>query len=1259
MLKKMIHVCCLMIAGFCIFFSCGRDFNSPVDPTRIDSDDSTWLADNNKDGIADSIQTYAPNCNLELTECLQLARENREAQISVPIFSLPGGVYEGKIALAVKVEYPDAEIRYTTDGTEPKANSSLYQDSLRISQNVTLQARAFKNEKALGVIESESYSIKLLSPQFTPKGGNYTSAQSVTLFSNEVGSTIRYTTNGSDPDENSTIYSNAVILKSSTVIKARVFSPYNTPSVIAQETYVINVAGIASAPSFTPAGGAFNYRQTVTLSSPNSQGGTIIRYSLDGSDPTELSQGYSSPLSINRNLTIKARAFSPGMDASELAEADYEMVVLQAQASIPGGIYNREQFVALSCETDSIAIYYTLDGSSPSQASTHYTGPIFIGASQTLKARAFRTNWTASEIKSEVYVIEIAGKVSAPIFTPAGGNFASPQLVKLSSATVGASIHCTQNGANPTESSPLCSLMTIDTSVTLKAIAYKSGQSPSATSSAAYQIQVSSPVFSPSSGTYSSAQTVHITSSTGADIRYTLDGSDPISSSPLYKDSLKISASKLVKARAYKQGLSPSEIGSAAYTIDIAGTVEAPSFNPGGGNYIGSQTIRLQSGTPSASIYFTTDGTTPSESSSLYATPLTLSQSTTLKAIAIKTGLTPSPVAVSAYAIACASPAISPVGGTYTSSINVTLSPITAASTVRYTLDGSEPNASSPSYNTPIGVNSDLTIKAKSFKSGLEPSQSTVATYLIRIPAPDTASPPIFSPASGTIATDSLSFQLNSSGTGEIRYTVDGTEPVANSNLYVNAVKLTQNSTIKAKAFASGQVSSQSTQAKYFIQVATPKISPASGVYSNAIQVAIACSTSSSVIRYTLNGSEPTDSSSLYSTPIDLKNDATVKAKAFKSGLTESKVASAAYTFSVAGSPPPAPLNLSVTLNANRSASLSWDPVAEASSYTVYFEEGSAISNNATKYPNSNSPALISELKSGTTYAFAVSALNSYGESGLSKTKTVTTAQSCLYCAMKLIPTGSFMMGSDNGEIDEQPSHTVSLAAYWIDSTEVTQKDFYDMTGSTPWKSSIDYPAIGDNYPAHGVSWIDAVRYCNARSIRDGLDTVYVYKVSLPLIGSGSWTANLTKNGYRLPTEAEWEKAARGGSTTDYYWGEKLNTTQVKEFAWFSLNAYPDKWTNPHAKYGGPQLVRSLKPNGYKLSDISGNVAEWVNDWYDQSYYSSSPKYNPSGPNSGDKKVIRGGSFFDEHKNLRVPLRFFANPTKSGIDVGFRVVAPK
>ena len=234
---------------------------------------------------------------------------------------------------------------------------------------------------------------------------------------------------------------------------------------------------------------------------------------------------------------------------------------------------------------------------------------------------------------------------------------------------------------------------------------------------------------------------------------------------------------------------------------------------------------------------------------------------------------------------------------------------------------------------------------------------------------------------------------------------------------------------------------------------------------------------------------------------------------------------------------------------------------------------------------------------------------------------------------MVLIPAGSFEMGSDHGRADEAPVHTVSVDAFYMDRFEVTQQQYGQLVLGNPSHFK------GPKHPMEQVSWAAATLFCNARSRAEGLEPCY---------DEDTVECDFEAEGYRLPTEAEWEYACRAGAAADYSFGD--DAAELGECAWYADNSLDT--THP---------VGEKKPNPWGLYDMHGNVAEWCNDLYDPRYYEESPEKSPSGPADGDEYILRGGAWNSSPDECRSAYRLgddpgFQDPCFRGDHIGFRCV---
>ncbi len=244
-------------------------------------------------------------------------------------------------------------------------------------------------------------------------------------------------------------------------------------------------------------------------------------------------------------------------------------------------------------------------------------------------------------------------KVANPVFSPAGGNFNQAMFVSIGCATVGAVVRYTLDGTEPTKTSFVYSEpISVTSSVSVKAKATKSGMSDSDMVSAIYTldvVQTATPIFTPPAGEYHATQTVAVKCATpGATVYYSVDGSSPTLP---YVTPLTVSTTTTLKARAVMDGLADSEIGSAAYTIFPPNLVATPTFNPPGGSFTTTQSVTISCGTPGAVIRYTVNGSEPTDTSSQYSTPISVSATSVIKAKAYKTDWVTSDTAMAIFYI--------------------------------------------------------------------------------------------------------------------------------------------------------------------------------------------------------------------------------------------------------------------------------------------------------------------------------------------------------------------------------------------------------------------------------------------------------------------------------------------------------------------------------------------------------------------------------------------------------------------------------
>ena len=313
------------------------------------------------------------------------------------------------------------------------------------------------------------------------------------------------------------------------------------------------------------------------------------------------------------------------------------------------------------------------------------------------------------------------------------------------------------------------------------------------------------------------------------------------------------------------------------------------------------------------------------------------------------------------------------------------------------------------------------------------------------------------------------------------------------------------------------------------------------------------------------------------------------------------------------------------------------------------------------------------------------------------------TTDPCVPDDMVYIPDGEFEMGDHHDGLHYSPTHLVYVDSFFMSKFEITNRQYCDYLNSAedsgeikvdggivyaysddsnsfPYCdtnsfiicSQIDYNDVSGTFSARTksgrdmsddpmiqVSWYGAVAYCNWRSSEGGYDSCY---------NLSTWECDFPKHGYRLPTEAEWEYAARGGEHSPYYrfpWGDTINHDYANHYSNsdeyydtnpYTTNTYHPDWDDGIVPYTSP--VGIFSPNSYGLYDMTGNVWDWCNDWFYSNYYDVSPYDNPLGPSTGISRILRGGCWGCFGGLCRVAVRHRINPAIRYTNYGFRVVLP-
>jgi len=396
--------------------------------------------------------------------------------------------------------------------------------------------------------------------------------------------------------------------------------------------------------------------------------------------------------------------------------------------SVPGGIYTSGQSLTISGVPDNVTLYYTTDGSTPDNTDTTYTGTINITENTTVKIIGYtdQTGWDPSDVITTTYEFEV--DETAWSFSVPGGTYSSEQSLTISGVPDNVTLYYTTDGSAPDETdTTYTGTINIDENTTLKIIGYKDGWTTSDVITTTYEFEVDETAWSPSvpGGTYSAPQSITISDiQNGVTIYYTTDGSTPDETDTAYNGTpISITETTTLKLIGYKGGWGTSDVLSVTYTI-VTEAAE-PSFDPPGATYNMEQTVTMTTTTPGATIYYTTDGTNPTDEDTEYSGPITIDENTALRAIAYADGYDPSDVHYEYYHLKVLSPTLDPAFGSYGSRQLMTLTPVTDGSTAYHNIGGGFPLSSV----SPVAINQTYVVSYRADKVNWGPSDTLSGTY--------------------------------------------------------------------------------------------------------------------------------------------------------------------------------------------------------------------------------------------------------------------------------------------------------------------------------------------------------------------------------------------------------------------------------------------------------------------------------------------------------------------------------------------------
>jgi len=833
-------------------------------------------------------------------------------QVATPVIEPDGGMFVDAVSINISCATEGAKIRYSINGPDPNAGSDEFISSITLGlgaegREATYVVKAIATlyphmgESEVAVSRELTVQPRAESPVFGPEvPGPYENSVVVSIESVTPGATIYYTTNGEEPTIHSAVYAaNArpVLTVTNSTVRAKAWAPHMAPSLASESVpYEIEV----SDPVFKPDGGEFEAQARVAIECNLPE--AVIHYTLDNTLPSAAAPIYSGPITVGRTgVVVKAIALHPDLlDSQVVSSSEFIVRALPPTFQHDGLVFTGAALIHVSSATPGASIRCTLDGTEPTAESPVCESPISVTTTGTrVKAVATRAGLEMSHVASMPHPVEV--RALPPVLTPTGRkspNSASTRddnvyinevLLGMSCEEPGCIIHYVQGAhSTPSSASLLYSepLLFTTTGAQVRAVTVAEGKAPSTIADSGYlEILADAATFSangtlweaaPSEqerGDFVEQATVTLETTTpNAVIVYTTDGVYPNSGVGIKYTAPIVDTAKgqeTLIAVVFAEGKEQS-LYSKSPVYDIVKKCPPPRFHPDTGHpYVTSVLVSIPSydAGRGETIFYTTDGSTPTELSERYTGPFDISAigTTVVKAFMASDGRVDSDVATATFEVLeqLAMPTIDVLSGTFTESVTVHLACASEGARIRYTTDGSKPNAASREYvdGITLGLGDDgraasYTVKAiamdppvrgdsRVLKSGVIVVQPQVATPRI---SPDPSAGPFVDKVRVTMscATPLSSIYYTTDGsdanTSDTRTLYDG--PFFMYGLYPDI------NSVKAVAEAAHMSPSAEASATFVVkkQACTPSIDLQQGSYIVGMPVTIQC-----------HGGEPAD----------------------------------------------------------------------------------------------------------------------------------------------------------------------------------------------------------------------------------------------------------------------------------------------------------------------------------------------------------------------------------------------------------------